>query len=39
VLGDYAGVWFYITNPSYYDVPAPKPQTEAPIGSGRPLQL
>jgi hypothetical protein len=33
VLDGYAGVWFYTTNPAYFDVPAPKPQTEAPIGS------
>ena len=33
VLDGYAGVWFYTTNPSYYSVPTPQPQTEAPIGS------
>jgi hypothetical protein len=33
ILDGYAGVWLYTTNPSYYDVPVPKPQTQAPIGS------
>jgi hypothetical protein len=33
ILDGYAGVWFYTTNPSYYDIPEPKPQTEEPIGS------
>jgi hypothetical protein len=33
VLDGYAGVWFYTTNPAYYDIPFPKPQTEAPVGS------
>ena len=33
VLDGYAGVWFYTTNPAYYDIPKPEPQTEAPIGS------
>ncbi len=33
VLDAYAGVWFYTTNSSYFDIPIPKPQTEAPIGS------
>jgi hypothetical protein len=33
VLDGYAGVWFYTTNPAFYDIPFPKPQTEAPIGS------
>lgn len=33
VLDGYAGVWFYTTNPAYYDIPVPKPQTEAPVGS------
>jgi hypothetical protein len=33
VLDGYAGVWFYTTNPAYFDIPVPKPQTEAPIGS------
>ena len=33
VLDGYAGAWLYTTNPESYDPPAPKPQTEAPIGS------
>jgi hypothetical protein len=33
VLDGYAGVWFYTTNKAYFDIPVPKPQTEAPIGS------
>jgi hypothetical protein len=33
VLDGYAGIWFYTTNPSSYDGPAPKPQTEGPVGS------
>jgi len=33
VLDGYAGVWFYTTNPAYFDIPKPEPQTEAPIGS------
>ena len=33
VLDGYGGVWFYTTNPAYYDIPKPKPQTEAPIES------
>jgi hypothetical protein len=33
ILDGYAGVWFYTTNSAFYAVPAPKPQTEAPIGS------
>ena len=33
ILDAYAGVWFYTTNPAYYDIPKPKPQTEAPIES------
>jgi hypothetical protein len=33
VLDGYAGVWFYTTNPAFYDIPFPRPQTEAPIGS------
>jgi hypothetical protein len=33
VLDGYAGVWFYTTNPAFYDIPFPKPQTQAPIGS------
>ena len=33
ILDGYAGVWFYTTNPAYYDLPHPLPQTEQPIGS------
>jgi hypothetical protein len=33
VLDGYGGAWFYTTNPASYAQPAPKPQTEAPIGS------
>lgn len=33
VLDGYAGVWFFTTNPAYFDVPVPGPQTEAPLGS------
>jgi hypothetical protein len=33
VLDGYAGIWFYTTNSAFYDIPVPKPQTEAPVGS------
>ena len=33
MLDSYAGVWFYTTNTAFYDVPVPKAQTEAPVGS------
>jgi hypothetical protein len=33
VLDGYAGVWFYTANNAFFDVPVPKPQTEAPVGS------
>jgi hypothetical protein len=33
VLDGYAGVWFYTLNSASYNLPAPKPQSEAPIGS------
>jgi hypothetical protein len=33
VLDGYAGVWFYTANNAFYDIPVPKPQTEAPVGS------
>jgi hypothetical protein len=33
VLGGYAGVWFYTANNGFFDIPVPKPQTEAPVGS------
>jgi len=34
ILDGYAGAWFYTVNPEFgYGLPAPKPQTEAPVGS------
>ena len=33
ILDAYAGAWLYTTNPTYYDIPVPVPQTESPIGS------
>lgn len=33
VLDGYAGVWFYTTNPAFYNTPTPQPQTQEPIGS------
>jgi hypothetical protein len=33
VLDGYGGVWFYTTNPAYYAIPEPKPQTQEPVGS------
>ena len=33
ILDGYAGVWFYTTNPSYFNIPIPQPQSEAPVGS------
>jgi hypothetical protein len=33
VLDGYAGVWFYTANNAFFDVPVPKTQTEAPVGS------
>jgi hypothetical protein len=33
VLDGYLGVWFYTTNTAFFDVPVPRPQTEAPVGS------
>ena len=33
VLDGYAGVWFYTANNAFFDIPVPKPQTEAPVGS------
>jgi hypothetical protein len=33
VLEGYAGVWFYTANNAFFDIPIPKPQTEAPVGS------
>jgi len=33
VLDGYAGVWFYTTNPAYYSLPLPLPQSVSPVGS------
>jgi hypothetical protein len=33
VLDGYGGVWFYTTNPAFYAIPEPKPQTQQPVGS------
>jgi hypothetical protein len=33
VLDGYAGVWFFTTNNAFFDVPLPRPQSQAPIGS------
>jgi hypothetical protein len=33
MLDAYAGAWFYTKNPASYSFPAPKPQTEAPVGA------
>jgi hypothetical protein len=33
ILDGYAGVWLYTLNSASFGVPAPKPQSEAPIGS------
>jgi hypothetical protein len=33
ILDGYVGAWFYTTNPSYFSLPVPLPQTEAPVGS------
>jgi hypothetical protein len=33
ILDGYTGVWFYTTNPQYFSIPVPRPQTESPIGS------
>jgi hypothetical protein len=33
VLDGYAGAWFYTANNAFFDIPVPKPQTEAPVGS------
>lgn len=33
LLDGYAGAWFYTTNPMSFNLPVPKPQTEAPVGS------
>ena len=29
----YGGAWFFTTNPTFFDTPVPRPQTEGPIGS------
>ena len=33
VIDAYGGVWLYTTNPQFYNIPYPVPQTQAPIGS------
>ncbi len=33
MVDGYAGVWFYTTNPTFYDGPITKPQDESPIGA------
>jgi hypothetical protein len=33
ILDGYLGVWFYTTNPAYFDIPRPSPQTQEPIGA------
>ncbi len=33
ILDGYGGVWFYTTNPQFFNIPTPQPQTEEPIGS------
>jgi hypothetical protein len=33
VVDGYGGIWFYTTNPAFYNIPEPTPQTEEPIGS------
>ena len=33
ILDGYAGVWFFTTNQKFFSTPAPKPQTQSPIGS------
>ncbi len=33
IVDGYAGVWFYTTNPAYYSIPVPSPQTQTPVGS------
>jgi len=33
ILDGYLGVWFYTTNPDFFSIPRPVPQTEKPIGS------
>jgi hypothetical protein len=33
VVDAYGGVWFYTTNPQFYNPPLSAPQTQAPVGS------
>jgi hypothetical protein len=33
IFDGYGGAWFYTTNPSFYSIPVPVPQTQAPVGS------
>jgi len=33
ILDAYGGAWFFTTNNASFDIPVPKPQTEAPLGS------
>lgn len=33
MLDAYGGIWFYTTNPQFFSVPAPGPQSQSPIGS------
>lgn len=33
VLDGYAGVWFFTTNNAFFDLPLPRSQSQAPIGS------
>lgn len=33
VLDGYGGVWFYAANSAYFNIPKPKPQNQAPVGS------
>jgi hypothetical protein len=33
LLDAYGGAWFFTTNPAFFNIPLPSPQTEAPIGS------
>lgn len=33
ILDGYGGVWFYTTNPAYFNIPVPEPQTVSPVTS------
>jgi hypothetical protein len=33
MIDGYVGVWFFTTNQKFFSLPAPKPQTQSPIGS------